>query len=303
MATILVVDDDPINREFLHAYLDGSGHALVIAESGERALELAATVHPDLVLCDVVLPTLDGFEVTRKRKAESSDQFLPVVLLTSLSEPSSRLLGLRAGADDFLVKPIDRLELLARVTNLINLRQKEMALAQKNIDPLELPKRRDDVTAMIVHDLRNPMAVILANLIVVQGTAAQLSEDERDALNDAVTAGRRMQRLLANLLDLARLETRYFDLQKQSTALRPMLDAVFRQRSFALRSRDIVSNLVVEDALRVDVDPDLLLRAFENILDNALRYTPSGGRVDVVCGRKKGLVSMRIGNSGPAIAV
>ncbi len=301
MATIFIIDDDAINRELLHAYLDDSGHTLIDAESGEEALELIRKHPPDLVLCDVVMPKLNGFDLTRRLKAESATQFLPVVLLTSLNEPASRLLGLRAGADDFLVKPIDRLELVARCTSLLNLRQKDVALVQRNIELLELHRRRDDMTAMIVHDLRNPVAVILANLVAVQGSATQLIEDDRDALNDAITAGRRMQRLLANLLDLARLDTRHFELHKQPTPLQPMLDAVFRQRSFALRSREIKSKWEVEEGLRVNVDGDLLIRTFENILDNAIRYTPTGGRIEVQCRREGGQVVIRLGNSGAAI--
>src|SRR5580698_7994202 len=100
MPKILIVDDESINRELLHAYLDGLGYELVDADNGERALELAIRARPDLVLLDVMMPGLTGFEVTEQLKFAHRDEFLPVVLVTALDDHASRLRGLRAGADD-----------------------------------------------------------------------------------------------------------------------------------------------------------------------------------------------------------
>lgn len=299
MARILIVDDDALNRELLRAHLRDSGHVLMDADSGERALEVSRAERVDLVLCDVVLPALNGFDVTRKLKAEAADHFLPIVLLTSLSDPSSRLLGLRSGADDFLVKPVDRLELLARVANLLELRNKDVTLVQRNIELLELQRRRDDMTAMIVHHLKNPMAVILANLSVLQGSAAKLDSDEVEALTDFITAGRRMQRLLSNLLDQARLEAVRLELNLQHVRLARVLEPLFGQRGFILRARDIVAKMDVPAELEVDIDSDLLTRGFENILDNSIRYTPTGGLLELHVEAHGDDVSIRIGNSGP----
>src|SRR5438093_1505441 len=106
MARILVIDDDAGDRKLIHDHLAGTGHVLVDAESGERGLELARTVPPpDLVLCDVLLPGIHGFEVVRRLKDAAGPSFLPVMLVTSLSDHSSRVLGFRSGADDFLPKP------------------------------------------------------------------------------------------------------------------------------------------------------------------------------------------------------
>ncbi|MEO6950753.1 MAG: HAMP domain-containing sensor histidine kinase [Polyangia bacterium] len=303
MARILIVDDDALNRELLRAYLHDSGHVIIEADSGERAVQLARTERVDLVLCDVVMPSLSGFDVTLKLKAEAADHFLPVILLTSLSDPSSRLLGLRSGADDFLVKPIDRLELLARVSNLLRLRNKEIALVQRNIDLIELQRRRDDMAAMIVHDLKNPMAVILANLSVLQCSADKLDSDDVEALTDSITAGRRMQRLLSNLLDQARLEATSLELNRQPVKLARILESLLGQRSFILRARNIVAKIEAPPELEMQLDSDLLARGFENILDNSIRYTPSGGVLELSVEVRATDVSIRIGNSGPAIPV
>src|SRR5437868_5677361 len=153
MAIILIVDDEALNRELLHAYLESSEHTLIDAESGEDALAAVARERPDIVLLDVMMPGLSGFDTVERIKAATRDQFLPVVLVTALADHDSRLRGLRAGADEFLTKPVDRHELLLRVANLLSLRAKESALIAHNVELVELQRFRDEMSAMIVHDL------------------------------------------------------------------------------------------------------------------------------------------------------
>lgn len=121
---VLAVDDHAVNLELLAEYFAGTGCDFFVAHDGATALELVARERPDLVLLDVVMPRLDGIEVCRRIKADPANRLLPVVLVTSLSSVQDRVRGLEAGADDFLTKPLDRRELMARVLTLI--RAKEM---------------------------------------------------------------------------------------------------------------------------------------------------------------------------------
>ncbi len=121
-ATVLVVDDEPADVALLQAYLEAEGYQVMTAYRGEEALEKAFVRQPDLVLLDVLMPGLDGFEVCRRLKADPRTQFVPVVILTALREPGDKVAGAEAGADDFLTKPFERVELLARVRNLLQLK-------------------------------------------------------------------------------------------------------------------------------------------------------------------------------------
>lgn len=121
--TILGVDDHPLNLELLGEYLEGTGCVFVTAADGEEALDAVRRWQPDLVLLDVVMPRLDGIEVCRRIKSDAANRHLPVVLVTSLGSTEDRVRGLEAGADDFLTKPVDRHELLARVVTLIRTKQ------------------------------------------------------------------------------------------------------------------------------------------------------------------------------------
>ena len=137
---VLIADDRPLNRLTVKDLLESEGHRVVEAENGQEALEIVAAETPDLVLLDIMMPVLDGFEVCKRIKANEPTQLLPVMMMTALNDRHSRVRGIEAGADDFLTKPFDFVELIARVQSLIlkkrlnddldNAAQVLMALAQ-----------------------------------------------------------------------------------------------------------------------------------------------------------------------------
>src|SRR4051812_17327067 len=160
MARILVVDDEPLNRHLLRACFRESGHEIVEARDGHEALIAAEDATPDLVLLDVMMPGMDGYDCVRQMRALFAGELVPIVLVTALHDREARMTGLAAGADEFLTKPIDRQELLVRSGNLLALRAREISLQQRNVELAELQRFQDETMAMLVHDLKSPLAVI-----------------------------------------------------------------------------------------------------------------------------------------------
>ena len=298
MARILVADDVPANRELLRAYLEPEGHEVIEAEDGRRVLELAQTAAPDLLLLDVMMPGMNGFEVGAELKRRTRDDFLPIVLVTALRDPSSRGLGLKLSADDFLTKPVERGDLLGRVRNLLALRQRTHELAARNRELLALQQFQAEMAALLVHDLKNPMAVVMSNLEYVLD--APLEMDQVEALQDARRGGQRVLRLLSNLLDLSRLESSRMPLNRAIVSVRSLVEPLAREREQHL-SRRRVRIALPDDAVEVQVDADLVTRVMENILDNAARYVPEGGRIVVFTRLGSAGIELCIGNSGDAI--
>jgi signal transduction histidine kinase len=301
MPTILVVDDQPVNRQLLHAMLAEDGTTILEAASGEDAVEIAQRARPDLVLLDVMMPGLDGFETARRLKQQAGEVFLPVVLVTALADRESRVRGLEAGADEFLTKPVDRHELQLRVRNLLALRGKETTLSDRNVKMLELVRFRDEMSSLLVHDLKNPAAVVGLSLEFFRENGPRLDADCLSALEDARGANERILRIVENMLDLVRLESHRLVLHRAPTRPAQLLSAVAEGRARLARQRTVHVELEADRDLQVSADVDLITRVIENVLDNSLRYVPVGGNILMRAEGRGETATMLIANDGPPV--
>ncbi len=151
--TLLIVDDDAALRELLRTLLTGDGYRIEMAEGGEQALRLATEVLPDLILLDVMMPGMDGFEVCRRLRGNALVAEVPIIMVTALNDRASRLIGIEAGADDFIDKPFDTVELRARVRTIVRLNRFRHLIEERHrADVLEEEKQR------LVYDLHDDLA-------------------------------------------------------------------------------------------------------------------------------------------------
>jgi class 3 adenylate cyclase len=178
-ARILVVDDTPMNVKLLEGVLAGHGYAVMTASSGAAALERVRTDQPDLVLLDVVMPEMSGYEVCRRLRADEATRLLPIVMVTALDPATERVKGIEVGADDFLTKPINQPELLARVRSLLRIRALHDELAELN---RTLEKRVQEQVAQLdrLGRLRRFFSPQLAELIVAGDTDDPLKSHRRE---------------------------------------------------------------------------------------------------------------------------
>ena len=285
---ILVADDDAGSRVLLRAILTAQGHDVVEAADGVTALERVADGGIDLVLLDVMMPRMDGFEVCRRIRGDLGLLQLPVVFLTGQDDRDARIRAIDAGADDLLCKPADDLEVVLRVRSLLRL----VALDQFKLE----------MSSLVVHDLKNVMLIIGGNLehaIDIGDGAGEL----HDTLGDAQEAAARAIRLIANLMDVARLESSALAIASDPIDPRRLFVAATKHRTSQVRGKRIELAIDVEPDVRIVGDFELLQRVVDNILDNAVRYTPAGGRIVLRATRGgDGGVRLAVGNTGSAIA-
>lgn len=299
-ATILVVDDNVHNLRIAEAQLVHAGYEVVTAESGEAAIDLFAARPFALVLLDVLMPAMDGFETCRRLRAMPRGD-VPIVFLTALNDVVTHEQALESGADDFLGKPINRTELLIRVRSLIRIKNLQDDLRQERDKLVQLQLQKDELSALLVHDLKNPLASILANGEFVVGTPS-LPSQVQEAVRDVVTSAGTMHRMVVNLLDINRSEDGCLVVRRDAidpAVLVEELQSLSRRR-LANRKQNLVLSRTGER--RIDGDRELVQRVLENLLDNCMKYTPSGGTIWIdITDDASGGVEIRVRDEGKGI--
>ncbi|MDB4983243.1 MAG: hypothetical protein JWM82_3995 [Myxococcales bacterium] len=278
---VLVVDDNFQNREVAEGHLVGAGYTAIQAESGEEAIAMLGTSRPDLILLDVLMPGLDGFETCRRIRALPGGDRIPILFLTALGDLGTHKAALDSGADDFLTKPINRTELLIRVRSLLRIKAlsdeqlRNVAVISEQRDALVAAHReKEELTALIVHDLKNPLSSILSN---VQFALSQegLGADERDSMLDVLRASQSMVRMVMNLLDISRSEDGALVPHMAEFDVPQLLGEIVSEMERRIEDKEQKLTLALAPGLGLmTADRDLVRRILENLVDNAYKYGP-----------------------------
>jgi two-component system sensor histidine kinase/response regulator len=295
---VLIVDDDARNRALVKAYLQAD-HQVLEAASGPEALVMCAAESIDLIVLDVMMPGMSGFEVCRTLKARPTDDFLPVLLVTALNEQEDRNQGLEAGADDFLSKPVNRQELRLRVHNFLTLRQHRQLVVRQYDELRDLSALKDDLVTLMVHDLRNPLTGVLGLLQILE---MELTDPVRRA--DATTARQAADKLretLDDMLQVRMLEEGRLDLQRRPEEVAALVKAAVTSVEGAARMRRLELLQALAPGLIVTGDNRLLRRAIENLLSNAIKFSPAGQSIDVEALMGAGRVEIRVADRGSGV--
>jgi signal transduction histidine kinase/HPt (histidine-containing phosphotransfer) domain-containing protein len=296
---ILIVDDDPSNRLIARNALRPDGHHLLEASDGVEALEMLSQHSVDVVLMDVMMPRMDGFQACRVLKSQLETQKIPILLVTALDEHSDRLVGIEAGADDFILKPIDAKEVALRVSNAV--RSKRLVdEVQNNLERLQrLEELRDGLATMLVHDMRTPLTGIagFAKLLRDSGCGplnpVQLRYVERIAALSAV-----LVEMVTTILDTSRLESDELPVTLEEHDL----VALIGEETEALAG--LPGWLVQVEAplsLNIPCDAILLRRVMANLLSNAHKYSPGGETIQVAVKVRAGRVRVEVSDRGPGV--
>ncbi len=276
IATILVVDDTEDNLDLLEFAMKHKPIKMLRATSGMECLTIAESVRPDVILLDIQMPEMDGFETFRRLRLKPSTAKIPVIFLTAQrKDPGSIATGLEIGADEYLTKPIDTEELLVRTRMLVRLKRAEAAVE----------RTRADFMAMLVHDLRSPLSGIKSVIDFftdLKGQEVTLTPEHFQLLESGRDAAARMLDLINNLLDLSKYETGNMVLEKKPVIISQLIEAVvhevnpqFQQRRISL-TQQVQPNLPV-----IDIDLQKISQTVMNLLSNALKFTRSGGSVAI----------------------
>jgi signal transduction histidine kinase len=289
--TILMIDDQEANVRMVGALLVRSGYRVLAALSGSEGLELAGNGKPDVVLLDMKMPGMDGFEVMSRLREDPSTKDLPVIFLTADNDRDHLIRAFAAGAIDYITKPFVVEELLARVHTHVELKKSRDALRC-------FAQEKQEMAELVAHDLRN----YFANII--------FSADLLCTSHDSVPGQRRMAESIRSSADSGMLFLQAFleqqEHQVRGAAIEPlpvrqMLREVVDLLAHKAASKDIVLNLAAHETIIVSGLRVGVAHVLQNLLTNAIKYSPHGSRIDITALKHGKFGRMQVMDRGPGI--
>ena len=301
-ALLLVVDDTVANRYVKVRILKGVGFDVIEAGTGAEALRLLGEHKPDLVLLDVRLPDTSGRVLAATIKSDPNSAHV-VVLQTSAShvDTAHRVASLEAGADGYLVEPIEPEELVAHVRALLRMRRAELERQKALEDLREADRRKDEFLAMLAHELRNPLAPIRNAVEIMRLAPDSATQARARELIARQTA--HLARLVDDLLEMSRITQRKLVLQPREVSLASLLDAALEvARAYVEKNGQDLSVSAPAEDVWLQVDPVRISQVIGNLLHNASKFTPRGGSVSLVARRVPDGVELEVSDTGIGIA-
>ena len=280
---ILIVDDVVSNVLLLKVLLKNLNYQIATANDGLQALSAVETEKPDLILLDVMMPGLNGFEVAEKLKENPETRDILIIFLTALNATSDVVRGFKAGANDFISKPFHKEELLIRVSHQISLIAARRIIIRQTEEPAAHDIGTDKLYSVIAHDLRSPIGSIkmVLNMLLLNLPASSIGKDMHEMLNMANRMTEEVFSLLDNLLKWTKSQIGRLNVVYQQFDLVPIIQGVIEIFSIAAELKNIRLRVEIPDTLEVYADCDMMKTVIRNLISNAMKFTPEGGDITI----------------------
>ena len=289
-AKVLIVDDNKENIDLVAYFLKPQNYQILTAFDGVEALEIVEREEPDIILLDIMLPKMDGFQVCERIKKDRKTQFIPIIMITALKELKDKIRSLEVGADDFISKPFENVELLTRVKSLLRIKKyhdeiqsKNIELEQKNKTLLRLDKFKEELNHHIVHDMKNPLFVIQGNLQMMAMAVEQTSSPVLKKYVDRIDRStQNLLRMVLNLIDISKIEDGKMELNQELVNVNDLVNkCIHRFQDYPENQKKTFELHLSEGGSTLKVDSSVLERVFDNLISFAVANVPENGKIEV----------------------
>jgi len=302
---ILIVDDVMSNVLLLKILLTNEKFQVCTANCGNACIEQARTEHPDLILLDVMMPDMSGFDTAVIMKKDPDLKEIPIIFLTALNTPQDLVHGFQVGANDFLTKPFNKEELVMRVMQQISLVAAKRIIEKQNAELKATLNNRDKMYSVIAHDLRSPMASIrmVLNLVVQSSTPETVGPELYMLLDQANRESEEVHDLLDNLLKWTKSQTGRLNVVLQDLDLEDIVPGVVEIFEMIAQTKHITLELIKPDVpLKVKADNDMLKTVLRNFMSNAIKFSPENSTIKIIMGVDGDFAKVSVKDQGVGIA-
>ncbi len=292
---ILIVDDTPSVLDLLKSTLETEGHQVFVATNGEKALKRALLVKPDLILLDVLMPGWDGFKTCRRLKMEEAIQGIPVIFMTALTQTEYIVRGFKSGAVDYITKPFNQNELLARVNTHLHLKFSQDTILQQYNEITLQRNELNEILHVLCHDIANPIQAIMTTLQLLERKPDKLSKF-LDLLISMTSQSIKLLHLVRSLRALAEGKTK---LDLISLNLKKSLNHSIEILQNQFSKKQITPILNVDEDINVIAEETSLVNSvFNNILTNAIKFSHPSSTIIISAKNEDSVVNLSIRDSG-----
>ena len=302
---ILIVDDVVSNVLLLKILLTNEKFQVCTANNGKACIEVTKRDKPDLILLDVMMPEMNGFDTAVVLKQDPETKDIPIIFLTALNSPSDLVHGFQVGGNDFLTKPFNKEELLMRVMHQIQLVEAKRIIVRQNEELRRTINNRDKMYSVIAHDLRSPMASIrmVLNLAVNVVSRETVGDEIFELLDKANRESEETHDLLDNLLKWTKSQTGRLNVVYQDVELDDVVPGVVDIfRMIAEMKKIDLKYVPAQEKLVVHADNDMIKTVIRNFLSNAIKFTPEGKSIEVFYKREGDFARISVCDHGVGIA-
>lgn len=301
---ILIVDDVMSNVLFLKVLLTNEKFAIATASNGRQALEQVEKENPDLVLLDVMMPDMSGFEVAQHLKSNPNTADIPIIFLTALNSTADIVKGFQVGANDFISKPFNKEELIIRVTHQISLVAAKRLILSKTEELQRTIAGRDKLYSVIAHDLRSPMGSIkmVLNMLILNLPSEKIGAEMYELLTMANQTTEDVFSLLDNLLKWTKSQIGKLNVVYQDVDLVEVTDGVIEIFSMVASLKKIRIHEMKPEKMMVNADIDMLKTVVRNLLSNAIKFSKENSEVLVKMEEVDGMAVVSVQDYGCGIS-
>lgn len=299
---VLIVDDIPENLQVLSSILHEKGIEISFATNGEQALESVRYNKPDLILLDIAMPGMDGFEVCKILKSEKETYDIPVIFLTARTGSEDIIKGFEAGAIDFVTKPFNAKELTTRVFTHIELKKSKDTISTQNLQLKKLNQTKDKLLSIVAHDLKNPFNALIgfAEMLIERDDIPpqQLKKFHQYILQ----AAQQGYSLLENLLSWSRNQMNALKWQPEYIPTNTLINDIIEQYASIAKIKGIKLKSKTKNNYRVFADKRMVTIVLRNLVANALKFTPEGGEIILDTIPANNSIAFSVSDTGVGIA-
>lgn len=299
MTSILIVDDTSDNLLLLSELLSSRGYIVYAVKSGEQAIKKLESLIPDLILLDINMPEMDGFETCKRIKKMPFAATIPIIFITGYDNVDNIVTAFKVGAVDYITKPFRSEEVIARVETHLHLYRQKIQIQEQHDALQKLERERDNLVNMLIHDLRSPLATISFNIDSFNYLGPGESVD-KSLIAEILSEIDRLIEMISSILDVSRMEENKLPLSFSSVEMCGLVASETDKLSVIVQ-RSGIELLLPEKETTIECDKKIIGRVLRNLISNAIKFTPEKGVVEITMDVEDSFVKVSVRDTGPGI--